>query len=68
MIRYITHLHHPTVFRPKRDISRSPYPRLIFSHAAQEWTMLTFEDEATHSDRIIDIPLPLQHIHQVSNG
>ena len=30
--------------------------------------MLTFEDEATHSDRIIDIPLPLQHIDQVSHG
>ncbi|CAN9474356.1 unnamed protein product [Alternaria alternata] len=40
----------------------------ILSHAAQEWTKLTLEDEATHSDRIIDIPLPLQHIDQVSHG
>jgi hypothetical protein len=27
---------------------------------------LTLEDKPTHSDRIIDIPLPLQHIHQIS--
>lgn len=41
---------------------------IFHSHTVRKRLKLTLEDESTHPNGIVDIPLPLQHVHQIAHG